>query len=507
LWLVVVGAATVGITAFTAPRYRSEAKLLVRLGRENAFLDPTASLGQGVVVAVPQSREEDLISIVEILQSFTLAEAVVDAIGPEAICGKEAASNSSASGVQLPASAPLTAHASATDAFAQAVEQTWQRLGPTPRTLRDRAIEIYYDRLDVTLPRKSNVVTVSYSAESPELAQRVVAELTQLYLAKHPTLHRPIGSTDFFSGQVEELASRLAESEDRLRDLKNATGLVSLAEQQRILAERMGRLEDARLAAEADALALEVEVASLEGLLADVPENQVSESVEGLPNEAADGMRQKLYELELKEQELLALYQEDFFPVRQIREQIAEAREILEREEGARRQVTTARSRAHQELQLALLTSRSRLAASTARGERLAAQLAEVRADLSALNANGLEVGRLEREVALQQEQHRTYAQNLEQARIDHALQAERITNITVVQPASMERVPYAPRKMRNALVGLGVGLMGAVCLALLRESMNRSLRTPEEVQERLSVPVLTVVPRLRKAHLHTNGS
>ena len=38
--------------------YRSQAKLLIRLGRENVTLDPTATLGQPPVVVVPQSREE-----------------------------------------------------------------------------------------------------------------------------------------------------------------------------------------------------------------------------------------------------------------------------------------------------------------------------------------------------------------------------------------------------------------------------------------------------------------
>lgn len=45
------------VVIFMPRAYRSQAKLFVRLGRENAALDPTASFGQSPVVAVPASRK------------------------------------------------------------------------------------------------------------------------------------------------------------------------------------------------------------------------------------------------------------------------------------------------------------------------------------------------------------------------------------------------------------------------------------------------------------------
>ena len=72
----------VAVATFLWPKtYRSEGKLLVRLGRENATLDPTATLGQESVVAVPISRDSEINSVVEILQSRSMLEKVVDALG------------------------------------------------------------------------------------------------------------------------------------------------------------------------------------------------------------------------------------------------------------------------------------------------------------------------------------------------------------------------------------------------------------------------------------------
>src|SRR5207244_8808003 len=70
-FLVVMGA--VAVYTLLCPRaYRSQAKIFVRLGRENATLDPTATVGQAPVVAVPQSREHEINSSVEIVNSRIL---------------------------------------------------------------------------------------------------------------------------------------------------------------------------------------------------------------------------------------------------------------------------------------------------------------------------------------------------------------------------------------------------------------------------------------------------
>ena len=68
-------------TIVSPKRYQSQAKLLVRLGRENATLDPTSTVGQGPAIAVPNSREEEINSVIEIVQSRPLPPMPV---GPQA---------------------------------------------------------------------------------------------------------------------------------------------------------------------------------------------------------------------------------------------------------------------------------------------------------------------------------------------------------------------------------------------------------------------------------------
>src|SRR5665647_1284584 len=78
---------TVTLGTFLSPKtYQSEAMLLVRLGRENVSLDPTAQTGQ--MINLNQNRENEIKSEMEILNSQALAEMVVDAIGYEAFLSR-----------------------------------------------------------------------------------------------------------------------------------------------------------------------------------------------------------------------------------------------------------------------------------------------------------------------------------------------------------------------------------------------------------------------------------
>src|SRR4051812_46719821 len=86
-FFVGVLAVVAAVTLLTPRTYRSQSKLFLRLGRENATLDPTATLGQNPVIAVPVSRENEINSVLEILKTRVLLEKVVDRVGPAVILG------------------------------------------------------------------------------------------------------------------------------------------------------------------------------------------------------------------------------------------------------------------------------------------------------------------------------------------------------------------------------------------------------------------------------------
>lgn len=72
-----------------------------------------------------------------------------------------------------------------------------------------------------------------------------------------------------------------------------------------------------------------------------------------------------------------------------------------------------------------------------------------------------------------------------------------RVENVNLIDRAALPTVPVSPRVKLNLAVALALGFIAAVGLAFLLENLDRTLKTPEDVQKYLQVPVLGIIPRI----------
>ena len=487
---------TVFVSTFNTPEiYRSEAKLLVRLGRENITLDPTATTGQ--IINVSQSRENEVNLELEILKSRELWEDVVDSIGPDAFLMRTARklSTSSRNEKVIGKAAP------------EALVEIKKSPGSSERSAlvkplndRDKAILKVMKNLEIKALKDSSVISISYESESPKLAQNVIATLINYYLEKHIAVHQTPGSHQFFLQQVTDLRSKLALSENELRGLRDESGISSLEEQRQVMLNRIAELEGQAGAAEAELAACQAKVQALQKTLSDIPELLVTQETTGFPDHAVDLMRAKLYELQLKQHDLLSKFAEESQQVQMIRKEVAEAQMLLDRQiaKTGRVEVSKGVNIAYTQTQSALFAERAALSSVQAKIVNLKEQLATAKEGLKALNEADLKITSLRREISMQQANYQRYSENLEQARIDHALEREKISNISVVQPATFPTLPVSQRKSLKLALGLLVGILGGIGLTFFFEYIDHTIRTPEEVEEKLLLPTLASIPCVR---------
>ena len=467
---------TVTVVTFLTPEiYRSDAKLLVRLGRENVTLDPTAT---GQVVSLNQTRESEIKSELEILMSRDLAEKIVDSIGamtflnpPEEVFGE----------------------------FIRFLE----RLGLSSKLNdRDKAIEKVMRNLDIQMQRNSNIISISYEAKTRKLAQEVIERLIGYYLDKHINVHRTAGSYEFFTQQTDRFRNSLARVEENLRELKDKTNIASLEEQRQVLIRRINDLQREVEGTESALVASKAKVQALQRTLDNLPETLVIQETTGNTNQGTDLMRSKLYDLQLKEQDLLSKFNSNSKLVQEIRRQIAEAQTLLEKEEPTRTQVTRGLNEAYKQVQSALLSETANFSSLQAKVVEQGAQLQKARNELKAINHSEMYLVQVQREMSIQESNYRKYYEKLEQTRIDNALEMVKISNISLVQPATYPLKQVRPRKNLNLTLALFFGFFGGIGLAFFSEYLDHTFKKPEDIGERLKLQPLAVIPRIGKRYV-----
>jgi len=86
---------------------------------------------------------------------------------------------------------------------------------------------------------------------------------------------------------------------------------------------------------------------------------------------------------------------------------------------------------------------------------------------------------------------------NFEQVRL---AEAQTSTNVFVSEPASVPRVPISPNTARSTMLAGVVGIMLAVGVVFAVEYLDDSIKNPEDVRRRFSLPVLGVIPHHSQA-------
>lgn len=456
-FLIVAGA--VMAAAYLSPKaYQSEARLLDRMGRESLALDPTVI---GPTLDVAQSRESEINSELAILRSRLLAERVVDAVGAERIL------HASGTAPMRRGGAIRTAQADAAEGPPGLLERLdFQPILPK----REKAVEKFMKNMRVEVEGRSNIISLSYQGATPEDAHDALEELVRGYLERHVEVHGFQATPTFFQTQMEKLAGSLRAKEDEIASFRAEHGIAALDRQKDVAVSQIGSLEGSVAEAASRVSAAEARIAALSrSRERHTPRVELSRT-EGKTNYASDAMKGRLVELRQKEADLIDRYNEDERPVRQVREQIRQVETALGHEKETQTEVMTGIDANYQAIELALENELALLKAEAARRGSLAQALESQKNELAALAGQETALARLEREARLLEGEYTRSMESLQRARINAALDTGKVSNISIVQPATLSRLPVKPRMTLMAGLAVFLGMLGGVSLVFMTE-------------------------------------
>lgn len=331
--------------------------------------------------------------------------------------------------------------------------------------------------LEVNPIRNTRLVEVSYTARSPELATRVANGVAEAFIDwgvqnRFATAGRASG---FLASQIESLKQEIQDKEAQLQAYSRRTDIVALDPSSNVILQRLEGLNKDYVSAVSERIAKEARYQEL----MNSPDDAVADTVSG---GLVGQLRGDQLKLERDYATKLNTYKPEWPAMQELKTQIDKGRQHLA--SVVQEMVSKARDSAKAEYQGALR-----------REQALAAEMDRQKSDAMKLNSASVEYNNLKVEVSTRRTLLDELLRKQSETEVNARLQGDRNSNVVVVDKALLPRGPYRPSLPRNLALGLvlGIGLgLGAVFGV---EYLDRTLKTADDVDRILGLPVLAVIP------------
>ena len=459
--------------------YESESSILIRFGRENLPSDPSI---EGTLVNFSQDRANELKSEMAILSSQYLAEQVVDELGEGWILLRPEYPMADI-GLEPPGPGGLV------QGLSDGAKSMLVGLGLRPsESPREKAIRKLTQSLTFTLKPQSNVIHVSCQAKTPGLAQAILEHIVDAYERRHIEVYSTKATPEFFAEGSEKLHARLEGIEKDLTRYQLEYNIADIETQKRTLLAQISTLEVDLSTVNSLVNGLEAKVNTLASKVAMRDNTRELSRKTGLPNQAADTIKQRLLELYVEESDLSSRYADEYRPLVEVQQQITLLEEKLEKETPTLTEVTVGVDKNTEALEQLFEEENANLVAAQSQRDTLSSELETIKASLSELVRHETDYNTLLRDKKLAEDEYLAYMDHLQEANIAKALEQDQISNVSVVEPPSLPVRPIRPAKLRNIILSMFIGLFGGIALAFVSEFMDDTLNTAGSVEGRLGL-------------------
>lgn len=466
-------------TLLWPPVYESTAAILVQKNRAQLLVSP--DLGEDAqqkeaIVAAPVT-EEELNSERELVTSNYLVRRALEGLKP--------------------AAAPSKA-ARMFDAFKMTLALPtlgYDKIHGAPAvTPLDQRVQKLMRHLGAAVIKRSDVLEVSFRSHDPKWCAEFLSRLIDQYLEFHGQLSHDPQAEKFFQQQVWLVQQRLRHSEDELRAFQLQSGISNLNEQQQALITRLSELQLSQSKTAADLASAAQQAANLTDQLKRTPE-RIGKETRSVQNQALQAIKPEVMQLKAERAELLSRYQPTSERIREIDAKLAAAQRILDHENHLE---VTERATDLNPLWVTLDTNlaetKARAAALQATADTLAGQIQELHQQLNQMVTNGVQLGRLQRQLATDKQAYLAYVRKAEEARAAGALNSDKILDVSVAQPPREPLQPIFPNIRLNLAAGLVLALGLGLAAAELEERRDPRIYSTYEIAKTSGLKTFAVL-------------
>ena len=345
-----------------------------------------------------------------------------------------------------------------------------ERVYDVPASLISR----YKRWMEIVPVMNSRMVEVRFDSPSAGLSQRVANAHIRGFI--HQSLQAKFELTGearkFLEHEIDRVQTNLTAAEQALNEFRRKNHVMSLDDRENAIVDRLNDLSRRLTEAEATRIGAEADHRLLQ-----------DHEYDSLPSVLSNGLIQTLKtevgRLEVRQAELGAVFLGGSPQMQEVGSQL-----------------TSARNRLKRELERVAGGVQANYKASVAREQGLRREFEAQQASVLNLKEISGQYMKLEQDVTASRNLYNTLLTRMQETDVVKGVQ---LASASVMDPADRPRGPSSPQIPMNLAFALILGTALGIGLAFVLESVDSSLKTPDDVRAHLQLPTLGVVPDLTR--------
>jgi capsular exopolysaccharide synthesis family protein len=321
---------------------------------------------------------------------------------------------------------------------------------------------------------ETKIAKVSFISANPELAGMIANATVSAYMDQLLEMKMQASNYNlrWMKIKAEEEAEKLNKSEKALNEYMKAKNIVTIENRVTIIPQKLAELSIELTRAESR----QKELATLYKKIRSSLDN--ANEVETIPVIANEPALKSIRDQILKVEQIIMEQSKKYGPKHPVMIRVNSELKILQ-------------TKHDQEIQRIIKTIKNEYSLAISNAQDLRESLDKTKKEAVSLNEKFIQYGILKREIETNQSLYDSLIQSIKEQSVTEQVQN---INVWVVEKAQTPRFPSKPNKKRNILLGIIMGLFGGVGLAFFLEYLDNTIKTPDDIEERYNIPVLTTI-------------
>jgi capsular exopolysaccharide synthesis family protein len=337
------------------------------------------------------------------------------------------------------------------------------------------AVGLVQAGLSIEPVSNSRLVKINFDSGNPQFSANVANAISEGFIAQQ--LERKFDASSYAKKYLEDrlrqLKAKLEQSERELVAFAQKENIVNVGEnQQSLVSQNLSELNTQLADAQAQRIRAEARWHEAAGGASALPADMLANSI-------IRTLQQQRADLQGQYQQKLQVFKPDYPEMKQLHGQIAE----LDKQIAG-------------ELRNIRASVRAEYDAAMAQENLLTGKLASLRNQTLDVDNRSIQYNILKREVDTNRQLYDALLQRYKEIGVAGGVSTN---NVAVVDRALPPQGRYKPNLPRNLAIGLLLGALLGILSAFVLEFMDQTFKTPQDIEQRLRLSVLGIIPKLKK--------